>query len=73
MTDTNGSKIVKAGARTYFFDLKQIENGNPYLTITESHFKGEDQERERPRIIVFPDHAREFLAATQKMIGKLVQ
>ena len=73
MTDPADSRTVKAGAKTYFFDLKQLENGTSYLTITESRFKGEDKERERARIIVFPDHAEDFLDAAREMIGKLVR
>ena len=71
MADQNDSQIVKAGAKTYFFDLKETKEGQTYLTITESRFKGEGQDRERVSIAVFPDHAQEFLEATQKMVSKL--
>ena len=30
------SKAVRAGKRTYFFDVKSTKDGNLYLTITES-------------------------------------
>ena len=30
------SKVVRAGKRTYFFDVKTTRNGEYYLTITES-------------------------------------
>lgn len=30
------STAVRAGKRTYFFDVKQTKNGEKYLTITES-------------------------------------
>ena len=30
------SKAVKAGKRTYFFDVKSIKNDEKYITITES-------------------------------------
>ncbi|MEG1738018.1 MAG: DUF3276 family protein [Odoribacter sp.] len=33
------SKIVKAGKRTYFFDVKATRNNDYYLTITESKKK----------------------------------
>ena len=71
MADQNNSKIVKAGGKTYFFDLKQTKEGKSYLIITESRFLGEDKERERVSIMVFPDHAQDFLAATQEMVMKL--
>ncbi len=30
------SKVVKAGKRTYFFDVKSTRGGDYYLTLTES-------------------------------------
>lgn len=71
MTDQNESKIVKAGSKTYFFDLRETKEGQPFLTITETRFKGEGQDRERSSIVVFPDNALDFLEATQEMIEKL--
>ena len=71
MAEPNDSKSVKAGSKTYFFDLKETKEGQPYLTITESRFKGEGQERERASIVVFADHARDFLVAAEEMIHKL--
>ena len=71
MTEPNDSRTVKAGSKTYFFDLKDTKEGQPYLVITESRFKGEGQDRERACIAVFADHAQEFLEAAQEMIEKL--
>jgi len=71
MTDQNESKTVKAGSKTYFFDLRETKEGQLFLTITESRFKGEGQDRERSSIVVFPDHAQDFLEATQEMVEKL--
>ncbi len=34
--DTVYSTAVRAGKRTYFFDVRQTKNGEKYLTITES-------------------------------------
>ena len=33
------SKAVKAGKRTYFFDVKETKQGERYITITESKRK----------------------------------
>ena len=33
------SKVVRAGKRTYFFDVKATRSGDYYLTITESRKK----------------------------------
>ena len=70
MTDLNESKIVKAGSKTYFFDLRETKEGQPFLTITETRYKGEGQDRERSSIVVFPDNALDFLEATQEMIDE---
>lgn len=65
------SKTVKAGSKTYFFDVKETKEGKPYLLITESRFKGEGEERERSSIIVFQDNAQEFTEAVTQMNEKL--
>lgn len=33
------SKVVRAGKRTYFFDVKETMNKDPYIVITESKRK----------------------------------
>ena len=71
MTEPNDSRTVKAGSKTYFFDLRETKEGQLFLTITESRFKGEGQDRERSSIVVFPDNATDFLEATQDMVEKL--
>ena len=71
MADQNDGQTVKAGAKTYFFDLKQTKESQPYLRITENWFKGEGQDHDRTSIVVFPDHAQDFLKATQEMTKKL--
>ena len=65
------SKTVKAGSKTYFFDIKETKEGKPYLLITESRFKGEGEERERSTIVVFQDNAQEFTEALTQMSEKL--
>ena len=71
MTEQTSNKIVKAGAKTYFFDLKKTKEGKPFLVITESRFKGEGQERERISIVVFPEHAQGFLQALGEVVKLL--
>lgn len=65
------SKTVKAGSRTYFFDVKETKEGKPYLVITESRFKGEGEGRERSTIVVFQENAGEFADAVSVMTDKL--
>ena len=71
MADQIDSETVKAGSKTYFFDLKETKEGQLYLTITESRFMGEGKDRERASIVVFPDHAQDFPRATREMVEKL--
>jgi hypothetical protein len=55
------SRIVRAGKRTYFFDIKEAKTGEKYLVITESRFAGEDQQRARSKIMVFANAMDEFV------------
>ena len=71
MAADSDSITVKAGARTYFFDLKETKQEKPFLVITESRFKGEEEERERSSITVFPENATEFAEAVNAMAKKL--
>ena len=59
MKDKN-NRVIRAGSTTYFLDIKQTRDGQPYLLITESRFKGEGIEHERKSIIVFKDKVQEF-------------
>ena len=67
MVDATASKIVKAGLTTYFFDVKGTKDIKPFLVITESSFKGEGSERQRSRIVVFPEQIKEFSSSLQEI------
>jgi len=71
MAEREENRTIKAGAKTYFLDIKSTKEGKPYLVITESRFKGEGKERERASVIVFPENAEEFSQAVAEMTGKL--
>ena len=73
MSNNRVSKQVKAGSRTYFFDIEsaKADTNRKYLKITERRFVGEGQERERAMILVFPEHASEFAEAVSEMAAKL--
>ncbi len=71
MPKKKSSKMVKAGAITYFFDIKETKTKKSYLLITESRFKGEGKERERKTIILFIESAKEFSKALTEMVAKL--
>jgi len=59
------TRMVKAGQRTYFVNVKEAKNGNKYVTITESK-RIEKDKFERFRIMVFQDKVREFVEAVNE-------
>lgn len=71
VADDGDSRTVKAGAKTYFIDVKKTKEDEPYLVITESRFKGEGKKRERVSISIFPEQAEEFAEAVSAMTAKL--
>ena len=68
MTDTNNSRTIRAGSNTYFFDLKETDDGKPFLVITQSRFKGEGKGHDRASLAVFPEKSQEFLQTEQDML-----
>jgi hypothetical protein len=67
MTDEKNNCTVRAGSITYFLDIKQIRDGDPFLVITESRFKGEEEQRERRTLVVLKEKAGEFAQAVAEM------
>jgi len=65
------SKVIKAGSKTYFFDLKHTKEGKAYLVITESRFQGEGKNRERASLAVFPEHANAFAQTVADLVQHL--
>ena len=63
--------VVKAGAITYFFDIKETKAGKPYLLITESRFKGEKEDRERKSIVVFQENVPGFANMVAEVAGRI--
>lgn len=59
------SKMVRAGSKNYFFDVRQAKNGNNYLTIAES-YKDKNGQSASNRIMIFKEHAGEFEGALKE-------
>jgi len=59
------SKMLRAGGKNYFFDVKQASNGSNYLTITDS-YKNQKGESVTNKVLIFKDHAQEFAATLQE-------
>ena len=65
-----GSSILKAGSKTYVFDIKQARNGASYLAIRER--RGEqDVGQAKGAIYIFAEHARAFSQAIRQMTTRL--
>lgn len=65
------SKMLRAGKRTYFFDVKEDRRGTRYLVITESRFLGETGGRMRNSVMVYPEDIEEFEKYFKAAIGEL--
>lgn len=63
-TDTVFSKVVKAGKRTYFFDVKTTRQNEHYITITESKKIFEDSGNahfEKHKIFLYKEDFEKFM------------
>lgn len=59
-------QMVKAGGKTYFFDVKKASNGSKYLTIAES-YKKQTGEKVINRLLIFKDHFQEFVGTLNEV------
>jgi hypothetical protein len=64
------SKRVKAGKRTYFFDVKSTKSNDYYLTITESKRRMRDDSFvfEKHKIFLYKEDFGKFLEALQHTV-----
>jgi Protein of unknown function (DUF3276) len=64
------SKRVKAGKRTYFFDVKATRANDYYLTITESRkkFKEDKQVYEKHKIFLYKEDLNKFIGALSETV-----
>ncbi|MFA9290539.1 MAG: DUF3276 family protein [Solirubrobacteraceae bacterium] len=62
MQDEIFSKILKAGSRTYFFDVRETRAGDYYLTITESKRSGnmDDPSFKKFKIYLYKEDFNQF-------------
>lgn len=58
---------VRAGLRTYFFDVKQSKENSLYLVISESKSVG--TEYEHHRVMIFEEDIDEFIVGFEKTIA----
>ena len=65
------SKQVRAGKRTYFFDVKATRGNDYYLTITESKRRIEKDGRfayDKHKIFLYMEDFEKFAATLQEMV-----
>lgn len=66
------SQAVKAGKRTYFFDVKETKQGERYITITESKRKFDNEDGtfsyEKHKIFLYKEDYSKFQNALERVI-----
>lgn len=70
------SKALRAGRRTYFFDVKATKAGDYYLTLTESKkFTNEDGSFhfKKHKIYLYKEDFNEFKAILEEMTDFIIK
>lgn len=65
------SKVIRAGKRTYFFDVKSTRNDEYYLTITESKKRFGDNGKfsyEKHKIFLYREDFEKFLESLHEVV-----
>lgn len=67
------SKRVRAGKRTYFFDVKTTRSNDYYLTITESKrkYKEDGFTYEKHKIFLYKEDFNKFINALNDSVGHI--
>ena len=65
--------MLRAGKKTYFFDVKVASNNKKYLKITESSFEGEGKERKYNSFLIWPEKLADFQQRLTEVSGVLAQ
>ena len=68
------SKSVRAGKRTYFFDVKATRSGDHYLTITESKKKFDQDGNfhfEKHKIFLYKEDSDKFKDGLSEVVDKI--
>lgn len=64
------SKVIKAGERTYFVDVREARNKSKYLAISETRPSGNGEKKfTRSKVVVFNEHLAEFRGALDEAVG----
>ncbi len=70
------SKVIRAGKRTYFFDVKTTRNDEYYLTITESKKRFSDNGKvsyEKHKIFLYKEDFEKFAESLQEVVDYIYE
>lgn len=67
------SSVLRAGRRTFFFDVSLAANNKKYLKVTESRFVGEGDEKKRNTLILFTEDIQNFQSRLNEAVGFLCE
>ncbi|MGQ9864385.1 MAG: DUF3276 family protein [Bacteroidia bacterium] len=59
---------VRAGKRTYIFDVRSTRNGDYYVTITESRRSYDNFGAQKQRIFLYKEDFNKFARALQQVV-----
>jgi hypothetical protein len=66
------SRVIRAGKRTYFFDVKATRSGENYLTITESKRRFDNEQGkffyEKHKIFLYKEDFEKFMAGLNEVM-----
>ena len=62
------SKVLRAGRRTYFFDVRATRGNDYYLTITESRKRFNDNGYDRHKIFLYKEDFNKFIKALTEAV-----
>jgi hypothetical protein len=63
------SKKIRAGKRTYFFDVKSTKGNDYFITITESKKRFEDGSFVKHKIFLYKEDFNKFAEALNETVG----
>ncbi len=69
------SKRVRAGKRTYFFDVRSTRSNDYYLTVTESRRQQKDGDYiyEKSKMFIYKEDFNKFVEALQETVNHIKQ
>lgn len=69
-------KVVRAGKRTYFLDVRATKNNDHYITITESKKRFNDAGKpfyQKHKIFLYKEDFEKFATALNESIDKVIE